>query len=52
MFSIEPERVLAEIEEFVTGTRAAAMADRFLASVLFLDIVGSTERAAQIGDAD
>ena len=52
MFSIEPERVLAEIEEFVTGTRAAAMADRFLASVLFLDIVGSTERAVQLGDAD
>ncbi|HEX4836723.1 MAG TPA: adenylate/guanylate cyclase domain-containing protein [bacterium] len=52
MFSIEPERVLAEIEEFVTGTRAVAMADRFLASVLFLDIVGSTERAAQLGDAD
>jgi class 3 adenylate cyclase len=45
-----PERILAEIEEFVTGTHAPVATDRFLTTVLFLDIVGSTERAAQLGD--
>ncbi len=50
-FTIEPERVLAEIEEFVTGTRATATTDRFLATVLFLDIVRSTEHAAELKDA-
>ncbi len=42
--------VLAEIEEFLTGTRQSAPADRVLATVLFTDIVGSTERAAELGD--
>jgi len=51
LFTPEPERVLAEIQEFVTGTRAAIVPDRVLATVLFLDIVGSTERAAALGDA-
>jgi class 3 adenylate cyclase len=41
---------LDEIEEFLTGTRHAPMTDRVLATVLFTDIVGSTERAAQLGD--
>ncbi|MCK1480187.1 adenylate/guanylate cyclase domain-containing protein [Bradyrhizobium sp. 197] len=46
------ETVTGDIEEFVTGHRAAADADfeRILATVLFTDIVGSTNRAAQIGD--
>jgi pimeloyl-ACP methyl ester carboxylesterase len=39
-----------EIEEFVTGTRPAPEPDRILATVLFTDIVGSTERAAELGD--
>jgi class 3 adenylate cyclase len=39
-----------EIEEFLTGSRHAAVTDRVLATVLFTDIVGSTERAAQLGD--
>lgn len=39
MFNLEPEKVLAEIEEFVTGTRSVVEADRVLATVLFLDIV-------------
>jgi class 3 adenylate cyclase len=43
--------VLADIQEFVTGTRPADSGDRVLATVLFLDIVGSTDRAADIGDA-
>jgi class 3 adenylate cyclase len=41
---------LDEIEEFLTGTRHAPRADRVLATVLFTDIVGSTERAAELGD--
>jgi class 3 adenylate cyclase len=39
-----------EIEEFLTGARQATQPDRVLATVLFTDIVGSTERAAQLGD--
>src|SRR5205814_2858858 len=37
-------------EEFVTGHRQAAEPDRVLATVLFVDIAGSTERAAASGD--
>ncbi len=39
-----------EIEEFLTGRRSAPPIDRVLATVLFTDIVGSTERLSQIGD--
>src|SRR5262249_19177650 len=39
-----------EIEEFVTGTRPAPEPDRVLATVLFTDIVGSTQRAVELGD--
>jgi pimeloyl-ACP methyl ester carboxylesterase len=39
-----------EIEEFLTGTRPLPEPDRVLATVLFTDIVGSTERAAELGD--
>jgi class 3 adenylate cyclase len=39
-----------EIEEFLTGTRPAPEPDRVLATVLFTDIVGSTERAVELGD--
>ncbi len=42
--------VVDEIEEFLTGIRPAAQPDRVLATVLFTDIVGSTERAATLGD--
>jgi len=45
------EDVLDEIEEFLTGIRPAPEPDRMLATVLFTDIVGSTERAAALGDA-
>jgi pimeloyl-ACP methyl ester carboxylesterase/class 3 adenylate cyclase len=41
---------VAEIEEFITGSRSASEPDRVLATVLFTDIVGSTERAAELGD--
>ena len=42
--------MIDEIEEFVTGRPAAADPDRMLATVLFTDIVGSTQRAAELGD--
>jgi class 3 adenylate cyclase len=46
----EQEDVLDEVEEFLTGSRRAREPERALATVLFTDIVGSTERAAQLGD--
>jgi len=45
------EPVVAEIQAFVTGERPAPPFDRLLATVLFTDIVGSTGRAAELGDA-
>jgi class 3 adenylate cyclase len=44
--------VLDEIEEFVTGVRGAAVADRVLATVLFTDIVSSTEHLSALGDRE
>lgn len=46
----DPEPTLAEIREFLTGRREASTPDRVLATVLFTDLVGSTERAAELGD--
>ncbi|MBK5111327.1 MAG: adenylate/guanylate cyclase domain-containing protein [Thermoleophilia bacterium] len=43
--------LVGEIEEFVTGARHAPVAERALATVMFTDIVGSTERAGELGDA-
>jgi class 3 adenylate cyclase len=40
-----------EIEEFLTGARQAPVSDRIPTTVMFTDIVGSTERAATLGDA-
>ena len=40
-----------EIEEFLTGARKPPTSDRILTTVLFTDIVGSTQRAAALGDA-
>ena len=45
------EPFLREIEEFVTGVPPLVQPDRLLSTVLFTDIVSSTERAAAIGDA-
>lgn len=42
--------VVAEVEEFLTGVRRAPEPDRVLATVLFTDIVGSTEKASELGD--
>lgn len=44
------EGVLSAMQEFVTGTTRVPDADRVLATVLFTDVVGSTERASAMGD--
>src|SRR5262249_37687047 len=44
------DAVVDEVENFLTGTRRHADADRQLATVLFTDIVGSTEKVAELGD--
>jgi class 3 adenylate cyclase len=46
----ETDRMLDEIELFLTGSATRAEPDRLLASVLFTDIVGSTDTAAALGD--
>jgi class 3 adenylate cyclase/pimeloyl-ACP methyl ester carboxylesterase len=46
----DSEALIDEIEEFLTGTRHAREPERALATVLFTDIAGSTERAAAVGD--
>jgi hypothetical protein len=42
--------IVDAIEEFLTGSRTPVALDRVLATVLFTDIVGSTEKAATLGD--
>ncbi len=42
--------MLDEIEEFITGVRGGSDAERLLTTIVFTDIVGSTERAALLGD--
>jgi class 3 adenylate cyclase/pimeloyl-ACP methyl ester carboxylesterase len=42
--------LIGEVEEFLTGERGAQDVDRVLATVMFTDIVGSTESAARLGD--
>jgi pimeloyl-ACP methyl ester carboxylesterase len=47
---LDPDATIAEIREFLTGTRESSTPDRALATVLFTDLVGSTGRAAELGD--
>jgi class 3 adenylate cyclase len=47
---VDADADLDQIEEFLTGALHVVVTDRVLATVLFTDIVGSTERAAQLGD--
>jgi class 3 adenylate cyclase/pimeloyl-ACP methyl ester carboxylesterase len=51
-FTADRHDLVGDIEEFVTGHRADSSenADRVLATVLFTDIVNSTDRAVEIGD--
>jgi class 3 adenylate cyclase len=46
----DQDAILDEVEEFLTGARPAPDTDRVLATVLFTDIVRSTELAARLGD--
>jgi len=47
---IEPDQIVDEIEDFLTGVRRGPDPDRVLATVLFTDLVRSTERAVEVGD--
>jgi class 3 adenylate cyclase len=47
---IDGDDILDEIQEFLTGVREPAAPERVLATVLFTDIVGSTDRARKLGD--
>jgi class 3 adenylate cyclase len=47
---IDGDDILDEIQEFLTGVREPAEPDRVLATVLFTDVVGSTEKARELGD--
>jgi class 3 adenylate cyclase len=47
----DQESLLDETEEFLTGTRAERPAERVLSTVLFTDIVGSTDLAARLSDS-
>lgn len=49
-FAEDTDRLLAEIQEFLTGAREAVEPERVLATVLFADIVESTAHAARLGD--
>src|SRR5262249_31104289 len=44
------DRIVNEVEEFLTGTHTEWEPDRALATVVFADIVASTKRAAALGD--
>jgi class 3 adenylate cyclase len=48
----DAEATLGEIEEFLTGVRGDAAPERVLATVLFTDVVQSTERLVDAGDRD
>jgi pimeloyl-ACP methyl ester carboxylesterase len=47
----QPDPILAEVEEFLTGVRPLEDAERLLATVVVTDIVSSTSKLAQMGDA-
>ncbi len=46
----DADAIITETQEFLTGVRHIPEPDRILATVLFIDIVGSTERVAALGD--
>lgn len=50
IFREDTETTVTEIRDLVTGVRLAPESDRVLATVLFTDIVASTERAVTLGD--
>jgi len=50
MLMYDPDPSIDEIEQFLTGVRHKTQSNRILATVMFTDIVGSTVRAAELGD--
>jgi class 3 adenylate cyclase len=50
-FAGDVDALIDEVESFLTGARPTREADRRLLTVLFTDIVGSTEHAAELGDS-
>jgi pimeloyl-ACP methyl ester carboxylesterase len=49
--AVDSDQILDEVEEFLTGVRPVRASNRVLATVVFTDLVRSTERARQLGDA-
>jgi len=49
-FAGDLDPLLEEVEEFLVGSRGGGESERALATILFTDIVGSTEKAAELGD--
>jgi class 3 adenylate cyclase len=47
---IDPDQIVGEVEEFLTGVRSGPLPGRVLATILVTDIAGSTEKAAELGD--
>jgi class 3 adenylate cyclase len=50
MWTGDTDALLDEVEGFLTGVRRGPDPDRVLATVLFTDVVGSTETATRVGD--
>jgi len=51
-FTGDTEPILRELHDFITGTPGGPVPEDVLATVVFTDIVGSTQRAAELGDAE
>jgi class 3 adenylate cyclase len=49
-FSGNIDELIDPIEDFLTGSHGTGTVDRVLATVMFIDIVGSTEQLAELGD--
>jgi class 3 adenylate cyclase len=49
-YSGDPGAIVDEIEEFLTGARSGGDPERVVMTILFTDIVGSTEQAERMGD--
>jgi pimeloyl-ACP methyl ester carboxylesterase len=47
---VHSDQILDEVEQFLTGARRGPAHDRVLATVLFTDVVHSTDRAVEVGD--
>ena len=52
LYGLDVEMLASRVEAFVTGTVPRPATDRVLATILFTDLVGSTERAAELGDRE